>query len=398
MQAMRIERNPALAGLRCLQCLTSYPVTDFPAGCPACAAAGTPASLEAVYDRLPVSLKAESSTYAFGGWLPYRGGVSLGEGGTPQLDLPRLAGALGVRRLSAKNEGMNPTGSHKDRMSAQAVTRALDAGARQVVLASSGNAAISAAAYCAAAGLACEVATYGDMPSPFVRALAQLGAHRVAFAHGHDRWAHVRLRVERDGAFPLTNFSLPATGSPVFGVEGYKAIALECAAQDRTPDHVLVPSARGDLLWGLHAGFTQLLAAGLIARRPRLWAVEPFARLSRVLAGEPLQADYAGSTQQFSTAGSTVTFQQLKAVRESGGGAVAVGDDDARAGVAALAREGLWAELCAGAGLAAARRLRQQGHIEADAHAMLVLTARGDRDPAPWPGLADSSNPTPELP
>lgn len=380
--SLTIERNPALSGLRCLRCELAYPVSDLPGGCPRCAAAGTPASLEAVYSRLPATLEPLPGTQPWGAWLPYRRSVSLGEGNTPQIGLPRLADELGVGRLSVKNEGMNPTGSHKDRMSAQAVSRALDIGARTVVLASSGNAAVSAAAYCAAAGLDCEVATYGDMPDSFVRALSLLGARRIAFARGHDRWRHVRQRVERDGAFALTNFSLPAVGSPVFGVEGYKAIAFECAAHGPLADDILVPTARGDLLWGLHAGFTQLRDSGLIARLPRLWAVEPFPRLSRVLGGESLQGEFSEPTEQFSTAGSTVTFQQLKAVQDSGGGAVVVRDAQARLGVAALARQGMWAELCTGATVAAVEQLRQQGRIGADAHAMLLFTARGDRDPA----------------
>lgn len=380
--SLTIEKNPALSGLRCIRCESPYPVSDLPGGCTRCAAEGTPASLEAVYSTVPSTLQQANGPDRWGAWLPYRQALTLGEGNTPQIELPQLASELGVRRLSVKNEGMNPTGSHKDRMSAQAISRALDIGTSTVVLASSGNAAVSAAAYAAAAGLECEVATYGDMPVTFVRALTLLGAKRIAFARGHDRWRHVQQRVEHDGAFALTNFSLPAVGSPVFGVEGYKAIALECAAHGPLPDHILVPTARGDLLWGLHAGFTQLRDAGLIERRPRLWAVEPFARLTRVLAGESLQGEFLESTEQFSTAGSTVTFQQLKAVQESGGGAVVVRDIQARLGVSALARQGLWTELCTGGSVAAVVQLLQQGLIGPEDHAMLLLTARGDRDPA----------------
>ncbi len=378
----RIEMNPTLSALQCIRCDRTYPLVDLPGGCPRCAAAGAPASLTALYASLPSSFAPAGGANPWGAWLPYRQSLSLGEGSTPLIDLPHLARELGVRRLSAKNEGMNPTGSHKDRMSAQAVSRALDVGADTVVLASSGNAAVSAATYCAAAGLACEVATYDDLPAPFVRALSLLGARRMGFARGHERWQHVRRRVEEDGAFALTNFSLPAVGSPVFGVEGYKAIAIECAAQGPLAEHILVPTARGDLLWGLHAGFEQLLQAGLIERRPKLWAVEPFARLSRVLAGEAFQGDFPGSTEQFSIAGSTVTYQQFKAVQDSGGGAVVVHDMQARAGVTALAREGLWGELCTGATVAALGQLLQQGSIGPGAHVMLLFTARGDRDPA----------------
>lgn len=378
----RIERNPALSGLRCIRCENLYPLLDLPGGCPECEAAGAPSSLAATYSSLPSSFTASGAGLNWGDWLPYRQALSLGEGNTPLVELPKLGSELGLRRLSAKNEGMNPTGSHKDRMSAQAVSRALDVGADSVVLASSGNAAVSAAAYCAAAGLACEVATYGEVPLPFVRALTLLGARRVAFARAHDRWRHVRQRVELEGAFALTNFSLPAVGSPVFGVEGYKTIALECAAHGPVADHIIVPTARGDLLWGLHLGFAQLRQAGLIDREPQLWAVEPFARLSRVLAGESLQGEFTGATEQFSIAGSTVTFQQLKAVRDSGGGAIVVRDMQARKGVAALAREGLWGELCTGATVAAVEQLMQQGCIAPSASVMLLFTARGDRDPA----------------
>jgi threonine synthase len=275
---------------------------------------------------------------------------------------------------------MNPTGSHKDRMSAQGVSRALDVGARTVVLASSGNAAVSAAAYCAVAGLRCEVATYRRMPEPYVRALSRFGARRVVFDHGLDRWAHVRQQVEREGAFALTNFHVPAVGSSVFCVEAYRAVALECAADGCLPDHILVPTARGDLLWGLYSGLRDLRAAGLIPRLPKLWAVEPFPRLSRVLAGALLQSEFDGLTAQSSTAGSTVTLQQELAVRRSGGGAVVVNDADAAKGVSQLAGAGLWVELCAGACVGALASLRRQGQIAPCEHALLLLTARGDRD------------------
>jgi threonine synthase len=361
-------------------CARGYALQDLPTGCPHCAAAGTPASLEAVYSQLPTSLEKSGSAYRFGSWLPYVQGVSLGEGDTPCFDLPRLALALGIDRLTAKHEGMNPTGSHKDRMSAQGVSRALDVGAHTVVLASSGNAAVSAAAYCAVAGLRCEVATYRNMPEPFVRALNRLGARRVMFDRSFDRWQYVRRQVEQEGAFALTNYNLPAVGSPVFGVEGYRAVALECVADGLVPDHVVVPTARGDLLWGLYSGLRDLHTAGLLERMPRLWAVEPFPRLTRVLEGAPLQSEFDGSTAQFSTAGSTVTLQQQLAVRYSGGGVVVADDNAAADGVAQLGAEGLWVELCVGGCISAVARLCKQGRILPTEHVLLVLTAKGDRD------------------
>lgn len=376
-----MTRNPRLAHLRCITCSQILQPGDHPRGCPLCERAGRPSSLEAVYVDLPTALRPTQSGFAWGEWLPYLSGISLGEGNTPHLELPRLATELGMARISAKHEGMNPTGSHKDRMSAQAVTRALDAGAKSVVLASSGNAAVSAAAYCAAAGLACEVATYNVMPEGFVRALQRLGARRTGFERSADRWAHVRHRVEEEGAFALTNYCLPPVGSPVFGVEGYRAVALECAHDGCVPDHVLVPTARGDLLWGIYSGFRDLHAAGLIDRLPKMWVVEPFARLSKVLAGAPAQQEFAGSTAQFSIAGGTVALQQVHAVRASCGGAVVADDAQAQRGADRLAREGLWVELCVGGAVEALAQLIAGKQIDPSEHAMLVLTAKGDRDP-----------------
>jgi threonine synthase len=218
------------------------------------------------------------------------------------------------------------------------------------------------------------------MPEPYARALHRLGAKRLMFERGFGRWDHLRRRVEQDGAFALTNYSVPAVGSPAFGVEGYRAVALECVAEGCIPDHVLVPTARGDLLWGVYSGLRDLLRAGLIARMPRLWAVEPFPRLSRVLDGASPHSEFAGQTAQFSIGGSTVTLQQALAVRQSGGGAVVVDDAGAIAGSAQLAAQGLWVELCAGACLGALARLRARGEIAPSEHALLLLTAKGDRD------------------
>uniref|UniRef100_UPI003158F43D pyridoxal-phosphate dependent enzyme n=1 Tax=Variovorax sp. S12S4 TaxID=3029170 RepID=UPI003158F43D len=301
-------RNPGLQGFRCLRCEAPYSLTLANDGCPACRATGVHAGLRASY--LPDS----------GGPLPmpYTPGFTLGEGGTPLLEMPDLAREFGVARLALKDESSNPTGSHKDRMTAVGVAQALDFGAHTLVLASSGNAAISAAHYAWAAGLGCEVATYEGLPAAYAGQLDALGARRYTFADNAGRWAFVRERSQHAGYFALTNYRLPALGSAPLAIEGYKPIALECLNEGGLPDHIVIPTARGDLAWGIYAGFRDLLAAGRIARLPRLWLVEPFARLSRVLAGGALNGAYPGHTAQFSTAGSTVTFLQWQAAVASG--------------------------------------------------------------------------------
>jgi threonine synthase len=378
--AAAIQRNPLWLGYQCLRCGQRYDLTDLPEGCPACASAGAPASVAARYaDAAGHHAAAQTPRWV---QQPYLQPWSLGEGHTPCIAVPALAAELGLARLSIKNESANPTGSHKDRMSALGITHALQQGAHTVVLASSGNAALSAAAYCAAAGLACEVAAYRTLAEPFARGLTALGARIVPFDTSFARWDHVRQRARMPGVFALTNYTVPPVGSAAVAVEAYKAIAWECVDAGVVPDHVLVPTARGDLLWGIWAGFEYARALGRIERTPRLWAVEPFARLSSVLAGAPLTAGFEGRTAQFSIAGETVTYQQWLAVQRSGGGAVVVDDAQARAAQQTLGTHGLWPELCAAAPLAAVQALLRDGRMAPHEHALLLMTARADRDVA----------------
>ncbi|WP_454907524.1 pyridoxal-phosphate dependent enzyme [Variovorax gossypii] len=371
-------RNPRLRGLQCLRCDALYPITLTHDGCPACKREGVHVALRASYlpdgpaDAMP---------------MPYGQGFTLGEGNTPLQQMPELAKQFGVAGLAFKDESCNPTGSHKDRMTAVGVTQAFDFEAHTLVLASSGNAAVSAAHYAWAAGLGCEVATYEGMPATYSRQLDALGARRYVFADNAGRWAFVRERSQHSGYFALTNYRLPALGSAPLAIEGYKPIALECVSEGGLPDHIVIPTARGDLAWGIYAGFRDLLAAGRIARLPKLWLVEPFARLSRVLAGCAINGSYPGHTAQFSTAGATVTYLQWQAATATGGGAVVVADEEARAARRLLTAAGVSAELCSAGSLAALKQLRESNAIAADARVVLMLTASASSDPS-WPDSA----------
>lgn len=351
-----------LTGMACLRCEADWPVAEHEAGCPRCAAEGHASNLRLVYSSGPEPIA-----------LPYPGALSLGEGGTPLVEMPELAASLGVGRVSLKLEWCNPTGSHKDRMSAQLVARALDRGATRIVAASSGNGGLSVAAYAARAGIPAEIATTDGLPERYRRAIEAHGATIVGFSDSMARWRHLARRVAEDGAFAATNYRLPAIGTNPFGVEGYKMVAAEIAAVAQ-PDLVVAPCSRGDLLSGLHLGFAEL-GRGM----PRLIAAEPFPRLARVLVGADYREDFAGETAQFSIAGSTVTWQAVQALRVSGGLAVPVADDAARPAQAKLARLGFHAELSAASALAALAELAKDGSLTGR-HAVLVLTGSGFRE------------------
>ena len=116
---MAYRLNQRLAGFRCLQCGIVHPVADHFGGCPVCLEAGSPSSVAAAYRGFPDSLAAPGGRGCarYADWLACRDWRSLGEGGTPLVEVPGLAEPPGTGRVLVKNEGQNPTGSHKDRMS-----------------------------------------------------------------------------------------------------------------------------------------------------------------------------------------------------------------------------------------------------------------------------------------
>jgi len=378
-----ILRNPDLLGFRPLDGGPDLPVGDWPEGCPRARAAGAPTSLVAIYAPRPRTLPPPGARMqAVAGWLPYLHWAGMGEGGTPLVELPAPA-PLGA--LAVKAEWMNPTGSHKDRMSPLVVARAREIGARGVVCASSGNAGISLSGYAARAGIGCCVVVTPAVPLAARRMLHAFGARVLGAPDGPARWS-IAARMAREGWYPATNHALPAVGSSAWGVDGYRTLAFELAAECPDGlDAVLVPTARGDTTWGLTAGFAALREHGLWSHAgPRLVAVEPVPRLSAVLAGKARTSDtFPGRTRQASTAGATTTDQALRAVRDTAGTAMVVEDHAAEAAQAELAAcHGIFLELCAAACFAALPRAIEAKLLQEGARVVLIGTSAGARDAA----------------
>jgi threonine synthase len=367
------KTNPRLVGMRCLRCGRTAPVADYFEGCPRCLEAGFPSSVAAEYCEFPSSVEPIRE------WLAYLDYPSLGEGRTPLVALTGLADELGVATLHLKNEGANPTGSHKDRMSGLVVQRAMDVGASTVVAASSGNAGVSLAAYAANAGLDCVIVTTPDMNANWRHAIEMLGATLLAAETPEQRWLAVAKRVRAGDWYPATNYLVPAVGSNPFGVDGYRSIALELFLQleGRLPSDIVVPTSRADLLWGIARGYADLEKAGLTQGKPRIHAVEPFPRIARVLAQEDYRGTFAGTSKLVSIGGSTVTYQALDALDLCCGTAVVANEDGALRDQRQLARQGFYLELSSAAALTGLRNLVAIGTVASNASPVLIATARG---------------------
>lgn len=380
--------NPALVGFACITCGLELGVGDYPEGCSACLARGEPSSVtpQLRLERTALSDPSGRGMSRYAHRMPYLSWVTLGEGGTPCVPFPGLAAEVGAGAVFIKNEGQNPSGSHKDRASCLTVTRALDRGAAGIVAASSGNAGASIALYAAAAGMDCCIVSTPTLSPVHRRAIELTGARLVTAPESLDRWKIVARMVREQGWFPATNYLNPPVGSNPFGVSGLKTIAFELF-EELGPDidAILVPTSRGDLIWGLYEGFCELHGANLLTSLPRLIAVEPFPRIARTLAGEPISGSFPGTTALVSIGGSTVTRQAVTAIERTDGEAVAVDSRDAASDQRRLARHGCFVELSSASALTALRHLAGDATISSTDTVVLVATSNGYKD---MPGTA----------
>lgn len=264
-----------VAGYECERCGSSYgaDLTIDSRGCPGCRQEA-PANLRVAYPvrptwrprRLPLAKGQHASLWRYVECLPCDlvNAVSLGEGLTPLLAAPKIGAAIGAPKLLIKNEGCNPTGSHKDRFSTVALSIARHQRHRVVATSSSGNAGASLAAYAGRAGLECIIATFEGAAGPMLQQMRKYGATVMPFARKSDRWAFLAEGVKRAGWCAVSPFEAPVVGSHPAGIEGYKTLAYEIVEQvhGKVPDWCVLPVCYGDLLAGLWRGFKELRQSG----------------------------------------------------------------------------------------------------------------------------------------
>jgi threonine synthase len=321
--------------------------------------------------------------------------VSLGEGGTPLLPLPRLAAELGLRHVWGKDEGQNPTGSFKARGLGMAITRARTLGARGFIIPSAGNAGGAAAVYAARCGLPCAVIVPRGTPPAAVAEAAIAGA-TVFTVEGSIATAG---KVVAKAAPQLGWFDLSTLKEP-YRLEGKKTMGLELAEQLgwTMPDVLLYPTGGGTGLVGIPKGYEELRAMGwLSGPLPRFVAVQAEQCAPIVKAfHEGSEAPTPWENPTTHAAGLRVPSpfagrQMLKILRDTRGDAVAVSEGAIREAQRRLARlEGVWTSPEGAALVAALDTLRQRGAVSADARVVLVLTGAGIKyDPPPLPPAVD---------
>ncbi|HEY7280238.1 MAG TPA: threonine synthase [Actinomycetota bacterium] len=336
-------------------------------------------------DRDAVGARARGGMWRFRELLPVEDPasiVSLGEGGTPLVDSPRLAASLGLGKVLVKDDGRNPTGSFKARGAASGVTAAVERGVREVALPTAGNAGVAWAAYGAAAGLRVHVAMPADAPRANADSVRLVGGDLTlvdGLISDAARW--IEAGIAEHGWYDAGTLREP------YRIEGKKTLGFEIAEDLgwRFPDAVVYPAGGGVGLIGMWRAFAQLRELGWVGGEPpRMIVVQSTGCAPIVRAferGEEVAERWEGArtiAQGLRVPSPPGDRLVLRAIRETGGTAVAVDDADIGAARTALgAATGILASPEGAATLAGARALAERGDLGRGDRVVLVNTGSG---------------------
>jgi threonine synthase len=308
--------------------------------------------------------------------------VSLREGWTPLLHARAIGESVGMQEIYVKDESLNPTQSFKARGMAVAVSMAKELGAKKLAAPSAGNAAGALATYCARARLGAYLFMPRDTPRANIIECEATGAH-VTLIDGliTDCGAEVARRKDVEGWFDVSTLKEP------YRVEGKKTMGYEIAEQLAwtLPDVIIYPTGGGTGLVGMWKAFDEMQALGWIGpKRPRMISVQAagcapivraFEKGERTAEEFPNAATIASGLRVPKAIGD---FLILDALRESGGTAIAVTDDELVSGALELARtEGIFAAPEGGACVPALRKLVAEGLVKSDERVVLFNTGSG---------------------
>jgi threonine synthase len=337
-----------------------------------------------------VNLKTRPSTlWRYAEVLPSGPPVTLGEGMTPLIPIPRLGTALGLERLFVKDEGLNPTGSFKARGMTAAVTRAKQLGAKALAAPTAGNAGGALAAYAAAAGIPAVIVMPADTPSANVMECQAFGA-KVVLLNGliSDCGKYVAQHKDAEGWYDVSTLKEP------YRVEGKKTMGYELWEQfsGKLPDVILYPTGGGVGLIGMCKAFDEMQEMGWIgAQRPRMVAVqaEGCAPIVKAWEAHRTSAEFFQNAATLASGlrvpGPLGDLMILSMLKQTHGTALTVTDEEMlQAGRELASQEGIFAAPEGAATLSATRKLATSGWIKPGDSVVLFNTGTGYKYSEAW--------------
>jgi threonine synthase len=375
-----------MKALKCRECGREYPLTathvcEFDFG---------PLEVAYDYERIKQSMTKAAiqsrpkSMWRFRELLPVAGEPTVGleVGGTPLLKADRLAKRLGIRELWIKNDAVNyPTLSFKDRVVSVALSRARELGFTTVACASTGNLANSVAANAAAAGLKACVFIPSDLEHSKIVNSWIYGAEVIGIKGHYDEVN--RLCAEIAGKYP---WAFVNVNMRPYYAEGSKSLGLEIVEQSgwRVPPHTVVPMASGSLLTKVHKSYGEAIKLGLAPETKYKIHGAQATGCSPISTAQKAGLEFFKPVKPNTIAKSLAIgtpadgFYALRVMKDTGGSAEDVSDDQIREGIRLLAEcEGIFAETAGGVTVGVAKKLIASGAIPADESAVLCVTGNG---------------------
>ena len=381
-----------IKGYRCTVCGKFFETQDSLLTCPDCGEKGI-LDVEYDYEALKKVLTKDyferNRNYSMWRYAPLMGikedhiDEMLRIGWTPLVKSRNLAKELGLKELYIKDDGLNPSGSSKDRASGVAVLKAIEAGAKVISCSSTGNAASSCACHAAHMGLPAVIFVPKRAPIGKLTQISLYGATLVI------------VDGDYKAAFSLSKQAIAKHGwynrnaaiNP-FMVEGKKTVSLEIAEQlnFKPTDWVVVSVGDGCTIGGVYKGFNELFKLGLIERVPKILGVqstgcEPFVVASK--NHEPLkECDENTIADSIAVGIPRNPIKALRAVEYSKGAWISVPDEEIIEAMGLLGRlEGIFGEPAGVTGVAGLRKAIKEGIIKKDESVTIIVTGNGLKDP-----------------
>jgi threonine synthase len=373
--------------MKCIECGAEYPKDEIIYTCSKC-----DGLLDVIYDYSSIKfdmqkLKTECpSVWKYAKLLPVeREPVTLKEGGTPLYKCDRLAEKIGIKTLYVKHEGMNPTGSFKDRGMTVGVSKALELGMSTVACASTGNTSAALAIYGAKAGIPVVVLLPAGKVALGKIAQALMHGAKVLSIRGNfdDALALVRTLCTQEKIYLLNSIN-------PYRLEGQKTIGFEIADQlgFKVPDRIVLPVGNAGNITAIYKGFKEFQKLGITDSLPKMTGIQaegacPIVRAIKSGAPEITPEDKPETVASAIRIGNPVNAKKaLSAIRESGGTAESVTDEETLAAQKDLARlEGIGVEPASATSVAGLAKLIKLGVIGRDEIVVCITTGHLLKDP-----------------
>ncbi|OIA99129.1 threonine synthase [Paenibacillus sp. LC231] len=301
--------------------------------------------------------------------------LTLKEGNTPLIKAVNLSEELGID-LHFKFEGLNPTGSFKDRGMVMAVAKAMEEGSRTIMCASTGNTSAAAAAYAARGGLNCIVIIPNNNIALGKLAQAMIyGAKVIAIEGNFDRALEIVREITAKHPIALVNSVNP------YRIEGQKTAAFEVVDQlGKAPDVLAIPVGNAGNISAYWKGFKEYQAAGKSSSLPKMLGFEAEGAMA-IVKGEPI-----ANPETVATAiriGNPASWKTAVAAAEESGGQINyVTDEEILEAYRKIAsREGIFAEPGSAASIAGVYKMKREGYFKGGESVVCVLTGHGLKDP-----------------